>query len=170
MPDWALAGPEAAPAVARLWARATARRDGRPLPAGPGPDLLDAVRRRLGRPGAVVLLGWSGGELVACGVGTRRGPADDAELSLVAVAPERWGAGLGGRVLRRLEEELARAGYRRGALQVLAANRAAVRLYEAAGWRRLPGELPPHRDGPQLAYAKDPLTGAAQPAAPVTAR
>ena len=159
-PEWVPANAASAEAVARLWARSTARRDGRPLPVGAPPELLAAVRERLSRPGAVVVVGRLDGELVACGVGTPREPVDDeaptAEVSLVAVAPERWGAGLGRAVLRRLEEQLVRAGFAAGELQVLSANAGAVRLYQAAGWRLL-GELAPHRDGPQVAYRKDRL-------------
>jgi hypothetical protein len=45
----------------------------------------------------------------------------------------------------------------RGELQVLCGNADAVRLYEAAGWHRLPRELEPHPDGRQVAYGKDRL-------------
>jgi GNAT superfamily N-acetyltransferase len=74
----------------------------------------------------------------------------------LAVAPERWGEGLGSTALRRAEAALAAAGHREVRLWVLAENRRARSLYERHGWRATgetqPAPWPPYPT--EVGYAR----------------
>ena len=66
-----------------------------------------------------------------------RQAADELEIYRIAVAPERRREGWGGRLLGEVLVFAARAGASRVFLEVRAGNRAARRLYEAAGFRQV---------------------------------
>jgi len=68
------------------------------------------------------------------GSGAPTDPPAAAVLGLLAVDPAAQNAGLGRRLLREVEGELAHAGFRQAVLHVLTDNTAAVKLYERAGW------------------------------------
>jgi ribosomal protein S18 acetylase RimI-like enzyme len=55
-------------------------------------------------------------------------------VGYVAVAPEVWGRGLGGALMRALPQRLRGLGYERARLWVYVDNARAVSLYESAGW------------------------------------
>lgn len=81
--------------------------------------------------GTVMLQGWpDAGEIVA-------GP-DEAEIRALAVAPGVQGQGVGKALLREVLERAARQGLSNLVLSTQPEMRAAHRLYEQAGFRRLP--------------------------------
>lgn len=61
--------------------------------------------------------------------------ADEAELLMIAVAPEARRRGLGQALLARFEAAARDRGAARAFLEVAAGNRPARALYAAAGWR-----------------------------------
>jgi ribosomal protein S18 acetylase RimI-like enzyme len=81
--------------------------------------------------GTVMLQGWPhGGEILA-------GP-HEAEIRALAVVPAARGAGIGRALLAAVIERADRVGIRHLVLLTLTDMKAAHRLYEAAGFRRLP--------------------------------
>lgn len=69
------------------------------------------------------------------------GPSRDAdagpdvgELTVIYVRPDRWGEGIGRRLIQRAVQSLAEAGFSSATLWVLDANERARRFYEEAGW------------------------------------
>ncbi len=73
-----------------------------------------------------LLLGLAGARIIA----------GEAEISNVSVRPERRNEGLGSKVLSALTEELSLRGVTDLSLEVRASNRAAIRLYEKAGFKQ----------------------------------
>jgi ribosomal protein S18 acetylase RimI-like enzyme len=127
-------------AVAVWRAASTARRGGRPVRA----EHEERVRSYIRKPDAFLLLAEDAGEAVGMGVGMQ-GLADDGagppvpglcHIAMIFVAPERWGEGIGGRVLGGVLEEARSRGYERAQLWTHADNSHAQRLYERAGFRR----------------------------------
>ncbi len=81
--------------------------------------------------GTVMLQGWpQGGEILA-------GP-DEAEIRALAVLPEARGTGLGRALLTAVIERAMRAGVRHLVLLTQSGMKAAHRLYDEAGFTRLP--------------------------------
>ena len=83
-----------------------------------------------------------------------------AEVSYVGTAPDRWGEGLAGMVLRALARQLADVGYDAAQLLVYADNAGARRLYERLGWVADAAPPTPHpRTGrPEQRYLLPSLT------------
>ena len=95
---------------------------------------VERWRRRLSSPPP----GWStlvAGDPVAgfASVGPGRNDADVGELYALYVEPGRWSTGIGGALIRRAEEVLARD-FDDAVLWVLEDNPRARRFYERAGW------------------------------------
>jgi ribosomal protein S18 acetylase RimI-like enzyme len=81
--------------------------------------------------GTVMLQGWpQGGEILA-------GP-QEAEIRALAVVPEARGSGLGKALLRAVIERAGREGIHQLVLLTQTDMKAAHRLYDEAGFRRLP--------------------------------
>ena len=127
-------------AVAVWRAASAARRGGRPVRA----EHEERVRSYIRKPDAFLLLAEDAGEVVGMGVGMQ-GLADDGagppvpelcHIAMIFVAPERWGEGIGGRVLGGVLEEARSRGYERAQLWTHADNSHAQRLYERHGFRR----------------------------------
>ena len=127
-------------AVAVWRAASAARRGGRPVRA----EHEERVRSYTRKPHAFLLLAEDAGEVVGMGVGMQ-GLADDGagppvpelcHIAMIFVAPERWGEGIGGRVLSGVLEEARSRGYERAQLWTHADNARAQRLYERQGFRR----------------------------------
>jgi ribosomal protein S18 acetylase RimI-like enzyme len=109
-------------------------------------DSLPILLRALGAPGAEFAVAVDGGRVVAFATAARAEGGGDAEgdgdaeggrfaeVSYVGTAPDRWGEGLAGMVLRALARQLAGAGYDAAQLLVHADNAGARRLYERLGW------------------------------------
>jgi ribosomal protein S18 acetylase RimI-like enzyme len=127
------------PAVA-VWAVANAaRREGVP----PRPEQAERARGHVDDPEAVLFVADDAGEVVGMALGEQAlsddgsGPPVDGlcHVSMVFVAPDRWGEGLGGRLVDALLEEVRRRGYERAQLWTQMGNARARRLYEGRGFR-----------------------------------
>jgi len=68
-------------------------------------------------------------------VTARPDPTGAGELLALYVDPERWGEGIGGRLLARARAALVAQGCTTATLWVLAGNERAERLYRRDGWR-----------------------------------
>jgi GNAT superfamily N-acetyltransferase len=85
----------------------------------------------------------AGDEIVGCvsftDARTEEGRGDDipglAHLSRMFVLPERWGHGIGGRLLTRGVDEMRRRGYEEAQLFTPVENARARGFYEHHGWR-----------------------------------
>ncbi len=132
--------------AARIWAEATAARDGdaevaslevsgdrihQALDASPQSLLLISVDER--------------GSVVGFATAAPRSPGDEttAELRYIGVRPDAWGRGAGSSLLLSAAALLREAGFARAVLEVYADNARAVRLYEKLGWHRI-GAGHPH--------------------------
>jgi len=127
------------PAVA-VWAVANAaRREGVP----PRPEQAERARGHVDDPEVVLFVADDAGEVVGMALGEQAlsdhgsGPPVDGlcHVSMVFVAPERWGEGLGGRLVDALLEEVRRRGYERAQLWTQMGNARTRRLYEGRGFR-----------------------------------
>jgi len=106
------------PAVAVWLAANSARRKG----LTPGAEQAVRARGHVSNPEAFMLVAEEAGDVVGMALGTQ-GLADDGagppveglcHVSMVFVAPDRWGEGLGGRLVDALLEEVRRRGATRG--------------------------------------------------------
>jgi putative acetyltransferase len=89
-----------------------------------------------GRQG-VLLVARVGGEPVGCGALRRLDPAT-GEIKRMYVAPPARGTGVGGRILAELERHARSVGIRRLVLETGERQAGAVRLYQRAGFARIP--------------------------------
>jgi ribosomal protein S18 acetylase RimI-like enzyme len=85
-------------------------------------------------------------------------PDDDAtdayHLTRLYVEPDRWGEGIGRRLLRWAEDRAAANGAGRLTLGVMAANDRAMGFYEAAGYRRADAFFDDRLGTPGYTYQK----------------
>jgi ribosomal protein S18 acetylase RimI-like enzyme len=110
--------------------RETKARQGHDLAAGPAERALSTSLAGV-ITGTIMLRAWpDAGELVS-------GPGE-AEIRALAVRPEAQGSGVGRMLLRKLIERAAEIGVRQLLLSTQPDMRAAHRLYEEAGFTRLP--------------------------------
>ena len=133
-------GPEdVEPAVAVWLAANTARRDGLPL----RPEQEERAREQVRKSDAFLLVADAAGDVVGMALGMQ-GLSDDGagppvrglcHVSMVFVAPDHWGMGLGGRLVDALLTEARTRGYERVQLWTQADNSRARRLYEGRGFR-----------------------------------
>jgi len=136
-----LGGPADFELTLALWrASNEARRDGRPVPQAQEKRL----RAALGDPRSFLFVVDREGGLSGMAVGMQ-GLADDGagppvdglcHVGAVFVAPERWGEGLGGRLVDAVLSEARSRGYARAQLWTHADNERAQRLYEGRGFGR----------------------------------
>jgi len=135
--------------AARVWAEATAFRDGDPDVA-PLEDSRPIIAGVAGRPRSVLVVALNDEDQVmafAVAAPALAGADDLAgtvEVEYVGVRPGGWGTGLARGVLERLCAELAADGFTRAQLLVYVSNRRAVSLYERLGWQA-EGRPQPHR-------------------------
>jgi ribosomal protein S18 acetylase RimI-like enzyme len=132
--------------AARIWAEATAARDGDDSVAG-----LDVARPVIQRvldrsPGSFLLIARSG-EGDATGFAAieplKSTGKTVAQVSYLGVRPQAWGQGIAERLLLDLRSRLKAAGFTHAELFVYVENVRAARLYERTGW--LPRGAPtPH--------------------------
>ncbi|RLK22561.1 acetyltransferase (GNAT) family protein [Micromonospora sp. M71_S20] len=130
--------------AARIWAAATAARDGDTeiAPLRLARPLIEAVVGSTPRSFLLVALD---ADRVVGFAAVEPVPTDEstAEIRYLGVAPDSWGRGVGRHLLRAAPTHLAGAGFVGAELGVYLDNPRAVRLYESAGW--LPrGEAAPH--------------------------
>lgn len=90
-----------------------------------------------------------------------------AHISSVVTHPDRWGQGLGGRVVRAALLQAVRRGYARAQLWTHSTNAAASHLYEREGFARTGRERPDDLGEQIVHYVRDlpALTTRARPAA-----
>jgi ribosomal protein S18 acetylase RimI-like enzyme len=121
--------------MARVWAAATAARDGAATPA-PLEHAREPIVAAMAEPGAFAVVAVEG-DVVALAIAmpAASGNAREAEVRFLGVAPGRWRDGLGTSVMTALVERLRRRGYDSAGLLVYVDNLAAIRLYERCGWR-----------------------------------
>ena len=62
-------------------------------------------------------------------------PAEVGEITSIYLLPDRWGGGVGRRLMSAVLEVFGEAGYHEATLWVLDTNERAKRFYEAGGWR-----------------------------------
>lgn len=126
-----------------VWRKSSmARRGGQAPPA----EREAQVRAHLQEPGVLLVLAEDAGDVVGMAAGVQ-GLADDGVgppepglffLSLVYVAPDRWGAGIGGRLVDALLDAARSQGYERAHLWTHRDhNDRAQWLYEGHGFRWL---------------------------------
>jgi RimJ/RimL family protein N-acetyltransferase len=149
-------GPSDAALATELWERANAARENR-IAIPPTEEQIATLHSRFADPKARILLGFEGVELIATALAaparTDGGAGsiipEAAHVSLIGVAPKYWGHGYGQEILQALTTQLARVGYRRLSLSVIADNSRARRLYERCGW--IPDGTPePHPSEPDM--------------------
>ena len=137
------------PALAVWRAAGTARRGGAPASV----EREAQVRRALQEPGAFLLVADEAGRVVGMGLAVQTRSDDgagppvpgDCFVSLIYIAPDRWGEGLGGKVVDAVLAEARAQGYGRVQLWTQADNVRAQRLYESRDFRRSGREaLDPH--------------------------
>jgi GNAT superfamily N-acetyltransferase len=108
----------------------------RRFPGGFVPDPPDDGADALRAPGGAFVVATSDGAPVACG-GVRRLDDSTGEIKRMWVASSWRGAGLGSRLLRRLEEEARRLGYTRTVLDTNRVLTEAIAMYGRAGYREI---------------------------------
>ncbi len=138
--------------AARIWAEATAARDGEAVGAR-----LELSRDRIkealdASPQSLLLISVDErGAVVGFATAAPRSPGDEttAELRYLGVRPDAWGRGAGSSLLLSAAELLRGAGFAKVILEVYADNLRAVRLYEKLGWHRV-GAAHPHSGSGRL--------------------
>lgn len=119
--------------AAKVWARATAKRDGEaevpPLAAARA-----VVVNRLQEERSIFVVAANESGVVGFAIAAPAASVRRAEVHYVGVDPEHWGGGVGVAVMTRLAGELTSAGFASAQLLVYADNVAARRLYERVGW------------------------------------
>jgi len=126
------------PAVA-VWLAANSARRGGSIPR---PDQQARARAHVGNPGAFLLVADDAGEVVGMAVGEQALADDGAgppvpglcHVSMVFVAPDRWGRGIGGRLVDAILTQARTRGYDRAQLWTQTDNTRARRLYEGRGF------------------------------------
>lgn len=101
----------------------------------PIPWSENAFRSVMRRDDARLIVADRAGEVV--GYAAVWFAADEGELGDIAVDPERRREGIGSRLVREVMDEARRRGAQQVFLQVRESNRGALRLYRAAGFRRV---------------------------------
>ena len=126
--------------VVAVWRAAnTTRRNGQP----PTPKHEERVRSFVEKPDAFLIVADAGGEVVGVALGMQ-GRADDGaglpipglcHVSMIFVAPERWGEGIGGQLVDAVLTGARSRGYSRIQLWTQSGNPRAQSLYEGRGFR-----------------------------------
>ena len=132
--------------AARIWAEATAARDGDAEVAPAGPARARIQQALDASPSSLLLIAVDeGGAVVGFATAAPRSPGDEttAELRYIGVLPDAWGRGAGTSLLLSAAALLREASFARAVLEVYADNARAVRLYEKLGWRRIGAAPPP---------------------------
>lgn len=89
-------------------------------------------------PGSAFLLGREDGQIVACGAFRPFGEDDAAEVKRMFVIPERRGRRYSRVMLAELERRAWECGYKKVRLETGDRQPEAIRLYQSAGYYRIP--------------------------------
>jgi putative acetyltransferase len=117
-----------------------------------------AVRRdQVTPPHGAFLVAWRDGEAVGCGAvrPLLTGPAGVAEIKRMYTTPVARGQGISRVLLARLEAEASALGYHRLQLETGYRQPEAIRLYETAGYHRIPPYGQYAGDELSVCFAKD---------------
>ena len=148
------------PAVAVWLAANSARRKG----LTPGAEQAARARGHVSNPEAFVLVAEEAGDVVGMALGTQ-GLADDGagppveglcHISMVFVAPDYWGRGIGGRLVDALLPGARSRGYDRAQLWTQSDNMRARRLYEGRGF--VPSGREKYEFGERIVHYQRALT------------
>lgn len=127
--------PENVEAAARIWAEATAARDGDPdvAPLALARAVISSVVER--QPGAMLLMAVGAGSQPVGFAALERSATVRAELRYLGVSPSAWGQGIAARLLTELAHILPDHGFDSAELWVYEDNYRAIALYQRLGWR-----------------------------------
>ncbi len=123
---------------------------------------LRSIRRFISHPGAQVVLGCDGPEIVAVMVLLLRSPPRSARLFSLGVAASHRGQGIATRMVKRAKTVARKHGAPALRLEVKQRNHKARRLYETLGFSvisALPSYYSDGADGLKMAARLAPLTG-----------
>lgn len=139
--------------AARIWAEATAARDGDPdvAPLDVARPLLESAVS--GSAAALFLIALDGdGKAVGFAIGEPVGAAAErrAELRYLGVGPDAWGGGVATRLLAAVRDELRARGFVEAELWVNDDNQRAIALYRRTGWEPVPEVRVNPRSGRQM--------------------
>lgn len=140
--------------AAMVWARATAKRDGKakvaPLAAARA-VVLDSLQKQR----SIFIVAADESTIAGFAIAAATSSPRTAEVHYVGVDPEHWGDGVGATVMARLAGELTAAGFATAQLLVYADNVAARRLYERLGWvwDEQEATLHPRSGRPEVRYS-----------------
>jgi putative acetyltransferase len=126
-----LTSPDVQALIARLDAEVTERYP------NPEDNFFELDQEQVDGRQGVLLVARVGGEPVGCGALRRLDPAT-GEIKRMYVAPPARGTGVGSRLLAELERHARTLGLRRLVLETGELQASAVRLYERAGFARVP--------------------------------
>ena len=118
--------------AARIWARATAVRDGRPDRLDAIGPALDGIRSRLALPDASLHLARRAGVAVGFALLVPRGGT--LEITYLAVDPSHWGEDVATHLLDNVEEHARLLRFGTIDLWVIADNTRAIARYERASF------------------------------------
>jgi putative acetyltransferase len=158
------AEPFDSPTATALLARLMADLDARYAADGPGngdnPEIAGAWAVQADQvvaPQGAFVVAWLGGEAVACGALRRMlvGPPDVGEIKRMYVTPQARRRGVSRALLAHLEGEARALGYRRLQLETGFRQPEAIRLYETAGYHRIPTYGQYKGDELSICFAKD---------------
>lgn len=132
------------PAIAVYLASNDVRRGG-PTP----PHHIDRVRDSMGKPDVMLLIAEDAGVCVGMGLAMQSradggsGPPEPGVcfISMIFVAPDRWGEGIGGRLVDAVLAEAESQGFVTARLWTHLDNERAQRLYEYRGFHRTGREI-----------------------------
>ena len=119
----------------------------------PSPARIARVRKKLADRSSCLVVGRQEGRVIAMALAEPgrelhgEGPIvrGVGHISMVFVTPDRWGRGIGSRLVETLHREMRGRGWRTASVWTRADNQRGRRLYEASGYRltgdakRLPG-------------------------------
>lgn len=123
---------------------------------------LRSIRRFIAHPGARVILGCDGPEIVAVMVLLLRSPPRSARLFSLGVAASHRGQGIATRLVKQAKAVARKHGAPALRLEVKQRNHKARRLYETLGFSvisALPEYYSDGADGLKMAVRFPPLTG-----------
>lgn len=124
-------GPDAELEAARIWAAATARRDGLPQPVDTERKLV-GIRTTLAIEGATLHL--ARGQSAFTGFALLVPQGSTLEIRYLAVSPRAWGHRVAACLLDHLSAYARAAGFGAFELWMLEENHRAIHVYERAGW------------------------------------
>ena len=139
------------PAFTLWWRAESTRRNGPPPPVS-----VERVRGYARRKGAFLLVTDAVGEVVGMVLVTPASsrPSEVAVVQMVFVAPERWGAGIGGKLLAAALAEARTRGFERVKLWTHADDERVRRLYEGHGFGRTGAQLAGESGEPIVLYER----------------